>query len=151
LPGLCADRFVHARRVRLRWQLWNRGLLYLHRVGPHNGEASLTLTRNEALYLQERIRAAAGDSMLWQLFRAGPLPDAEYPWLHPRFGDLPEELQSSLSHARCFAEVMHGAAILYNLMLAEAGTETRRTISAASFAIGRRSCESANATSALGR
>lgn len=84
-------------------------------------QASLELTREEAHYLRERIRSAAGDSMLWQLLRNGPLPDAEYPWLHPRFGDLPGSLQHSLSHAQCFAEVMHGAAILYNLMLAEAG------------------------------
>jgi hypothetical protein len=59
--------------------------------------------------------------MLALLLRTGPLPDMEYPWMHPRFSEFPQALRSSLAHAQRFAETMQGAALLYNLMLAEAG------------------------------
>lgn len=83
-------------------------------------KATLELTRVEAAYLRERIRLNAPGSMLALLFRSGELPDVAHPWMHPRFADFPLEVRHSLSHAQCFAEVMQGAAILYNLMLAEA-------------------------------
>ena len=44
----------------------------------------------------------------------------EYAWQHPLVADnqLPDDLSSALFHARNFSELMHGAALLYNLMLA---------------------------------
>jgi hypothetical protein len=44
-----------------------------------------------------------------------------YAWEHPRLADFPAELREQLSHARNFSDVMHGAALLYNLMLSEKG------------------------------
>jgi Family of unknown function (DUF6361) len=82
--------------------------------------ATLELTRLEAVYLRERIRLSTPGSMLALLLRSGELPDVAYPWMHPRFADFPQEVRHALSHAQCFAETMQGAAILYNLMLAEA-------------------------------
>jgi hypothetical protein len=43
----------------------------------------------------------------------------DFPWNHPQFGDLPEHLKDQLRHSRNFSELIHGAALLYNLMLAE--------------------------------
>ena len=46
--------------------------------------------------------------------------DAEFIWAHPAASrQAPIELQRQINHARCFSEVMHGAAILYNLFLGE--------------------------------
>jgi hypothetical protein len=97
---------------------WHGGLPRAPAAFPKT--ATLELTRVEANYLRERIRLSAPGSMLALLLRSGDLPDVAYPWMHPRFADLPQEVRRALLHAQCFAEVMHGAAILYNLMLAEA-------------------------------
>ena len=83
--------------------------------------ASLALTSAEAEYLRERIRLSTPSSFLALLLKPGYLPDVEYPWLHPRLADFSPELREQLHHAQCFAEAMHGAALLYNLMLAEMG------------------------------
>ena len=43
----------------------------------------------------------------------------DFPWVHPQVGELPPKILGELRHAQNFSEVMHGAALLYNLMLAE--------------------------------
>jgi len=43
----------------------------------------------------------------------------DFPWEHPRAAEAPAQVREELLQARIFSEVMHGAAILYNLMLAE--------------------------------
>ena len=86
-------------------------------------EAALELTRGEAEYLAERIRLQEPDSMLATVLRLGELSDVPFAWMHPRLADFPKALQTSLAHGQCFAETMHGAALLYNLMLAEASDQ----------------------------
>jgi hypothetical protein len=44
----------------------------------------------------------------------------DFPWEHPELGRFSEAHRELLEHARLFSETMHGAAILYNWMLAEA-------------------------------
>ncbi len=83
-------------------------------------EAGLELTRPEAEYLRERIRLTQPDSMLAAILRLKELSDVEFAWMHPRLADFAPELRGALVHAQCFAETMQGAALLYNLMLAEA-------------------------------
>jgi hypothetical protein len=82
-------------------------------------QATFDLTSKEAIYLRERIRLSAPQSLLALLFRS-PLPDVAFAWQHPALGSFPDEMREALHHAQCFAETMHGAALLYNLMLAEA-------------------------------
>jgi hypothetical protein len=43
----------------------------------------------------------------------------DFSWKHPRLAQFPEPLVIEVNHARMFSKVMHGAALLYNLMLAE--------------------------------
>jgi hypothetical protein len=78
------------------------------------------LARSEALYLRERIHASAPGSLL-DVFvsRARPSRRVPFPWQHPDVAKLPKDLKASLELARVFSEVMHGASLLYNLMLAE--------------------------------
>ena len=83
---------------------------------------SLALRRVEAEYLRDRIitgrRTRA--SLLAELTqRQRPHGDAPFVWFHPDFDNLPERHRIELMHARCFSELMHGAALLYNVMLAE--------------------------------
>jgi hypothetical protein len=79
------------------------------------------LRPGEALYLRERIHTSARGSLL-DLFvsRGRPARRVGFPWRHPDVTKLPRELAKRLELARVFSEVMLGASLLYNLMLAEA-------------------------------
>jgi Family of unknown function (DUF6361) len=80
--------------------------------------ATLDLTAEEAEFLAERVAVAAPESLLRHLAdRGDALDDVELPW--DVVQELPAALRAQLEHARNFSEVMHGAALLYNLMLAE--------------------------------
>lgn len=83
--------------------------------------ASFALRRVDASYLRERIIARHPHTMLAFLVSDDVLrfPTA-FPWEHPLAPQLPAEVADQLHHARCFAEALHGAALLYNLMLAQA-------------------------------
>ena len=77
------------------------------------------LSREEARYLTDRINFAAPNSLLAYLLHvAAPPGDTNFPWEHMPPVDLPPPLGEELDHARNFSETMHGAALLYNLMLA---------------------------------
>lgn len=84
-------------------------------------EVSFQLTVEEAEFLRGRIHATCRGSLLDELAQRGQPSDAGFPWLHPDLGILPAQLQRDLDLARRFSLVVHGAALLYNLMLAEAG------------------------------
>ena len=45
--------------------------------------------------------------------------DVNYPWQHPRLAEFDERHRALLHHARLLSELMYGAALLYNLLLAE--------------------------------
>lgn len=92
---------------------------------PENFPQDLTfeLTLTEARYLQERIRQSCPDSLLAYLM-ADPVKDpvkvsTNFPWEHPHRADFRQEHRDLLWHARHFSTVAHGAAVLYNQLLAE--------------------------------
>lgn len=81
---------------------------------------SFALSRAEADYLQHRIQAT-GPSLLAELVRRGTsIEVAAFPWERSDADSWREELREQVLHARSFSEVMHGASLLYNLLLAEA-------------------------------
>lgn len=86
---------------------------------PEN--AGFALTRAEASYLQEQILRRTPGTYLAFLVAGGKgdLLGPGYPWEVEDARQLPEPLATHVRHARCFAEAMHGAALLYNLMLCE--------------------------------
>lgn len=82
---------------------------------------SLSLTRAEAHFFREQLRIRADDSLLRHLIEFNEdIPDIRYPWEHPRISEFPSYLQRWLEQAQFYAELMHGAQLLYNLMLAKA-------------------------------
>lgn len=102
---------------------WHAGL-----IAPAPGfpkECSLSLTHREAAYLAERIRLSSSDSLLAELVargqRSGNVP---FVWQYPHLAALPSALRELLDHAQNFSEVMHGASLLYNLILAEQAGRT---------------------------
>ena len=79
------------------------------------------LELDEADYLTHRIATRASDSLLHHLFGIKALvgDEAAFVWEHVDAHQLPPPLRSQVVHARNFSESMHGAPLLYNLMLAE--------------------------------
>jgi len=83
-------------------------------------QANFALTGPEARYLKGRVLENHRQSLFaFFLDRDYEDVDAEFAWLHPASGEAPVELRRQLEHARCFSEIIHGAAILYNLFLGE--------------------------------
>ncbi|MDF1597625.1 MAG: DUF6361 family protein [Acidimicrobiia bacterium] len=81
--------------------------------------AELALTRAEAAYLRERILTMVPGSMLAHTITADAPTGIDFPWQHPKVASFPDQVKEWLDHARLFSEVIQGAPLLYNLMLAE--------------------------------
>jgi len=83
-------------------------------------EASLRLTLEESIYLKERILSRVPRTLLAFLVDKGqPTHRLPFVWQHPQLPDFPERIRQPLAQARHCSEAFHGAALLYNLMLAE--------------------------------
>ena len=84
--------------------------------------AELRLRFSEAEYLRERILSAAPCTLLAHLVDQveEPWDRVGFAWEHVAAAEFPTPIRRQLTHTRIFSEVMHGASLLYNLMLAEA-------------------------------
>jgi hypothetical protein len=97
---------------------WHSGLPAAPKEFP--ADVSLALEHEEASYLAERIVGRHPETLLaWLVTRSTADAWAEFAWEHPQHDEFPEIQQEQLHHARLFSEAFHGAALLYNLMLAE--------------------------------
>ena len=85
-------------------------------------EVSVALRRGDAEYLRDRIQTLHAGTLLAELVARAEPTDlaAESAWGLAGWLDLPPRVREQLHHGKLFAIVMHGAALLYNLMLAEA-------------------------------
>lgn len=83
--------------------------------------ATFLFSRQEAEYFSERVRTSAPGTLLsFLLDGRHDDAEAEFPWHHPNFAEFPEKMRDQLHNARVFSELMHGASLIYNLMLSEA-------------------------------
>lgn len=83
-------------------------------------KASFKLPAEEASYLREQVMSLHPLTFLaFLLDRCNRWEPVAFPWEHPRAGDAPAQIREELAESRIFSEVMLGAAILYNFMLAE--------------------------------
>ena len=98
-------------------QTWDPALPEVPEDFP--GGVSFELTCEEAEYLRDRILANHPDSLLAFLAREQMPNDARFVWRHPDYGAFSEGHQELITHARLVSEAMHGAALMYNLLLAE--------------------------------
>lgn len=82
--------------------------------------STFALSYGEAEYLRERILASVPGTVLAFLVDCPPSGfEVTYVWQHPQIHRMPEPLLKQVMYARDFSMIMHGAALLYNLMLAE--------------------------------
>lgn len=77
------------------------------------------LTPQEASYLRDRIMESCDGSLYAWILRHHASPADGYLWDQPWIDDTPYSLRQATELARQFSMLTHGAAILYNLMLAE--------------------------------
>lgn len=86
-------------------------------------KADLELNRSEAEYLRDRILNSHPSSLLAMMVTQERIPKADFKakffWALPLIRSLDENIRVEVRHARYFSETMHGAALLYNLMLSE--------------------------------
>lgn len=99
-------------------ETWHPGLP--EPPGDFLNESSFALTHDEATYLRERILTTCPDTLLAFLVDRSEASDwVDFPWEHPQHAEFPAHIKKQLHHARAFSEAVHGAALLYNLMLSE--------------------------------
>jgi hypothetical protein len=104
---------------------WHTGLPVAPADFPE--KANFALTQTEANYLRERIMASVPASLLAFLVDKGrDAAFTDYSWFHPQLNEFPSEIRGQLEHARNFSEGIHGAALLYNFMLAEKSANKHR-------------------------
>ncbi len=77
------------------------------------------LEPDEASFLIDRLVDRHPHSLLTYLASRSDRAKADAIWLHPHIADFPAQARVLVEHARIFAGVMHGAALLYNLLLSE--------------------------------
>ena len=80
---------------------------------------SFDLPPEEAGYLRDRIAASCPQSLFAWLALHGQRVFTDYAWLHPQLDEFPARLRDLVDHGRRFHHASYGAALLYNLMLAD--------------------------------
>lgn len=81
--------------------------------------AAFSLTSDEATYLQSRIAESCPHSLFAWLVLHGKKSDCKLLWDHEQAASFPPENRVLLDHARRFHHAIHGAPLIYNLILAE--------------------------------
>lgn len=103
---------------------WHAGL-----PAPPDGlfeRQTFDLSSIEAEYLAEQMIRQCGSTFLAHLVAQTEVAvTADMPWMHPAAATAPSAVAEHLHHARMFSDVMHGAALLYNLILAEKVRDTQ--------------------------
>ena len=97
-------------------QIWSPSLP----CPPKNllGEVRFRLRSDEAAFIIDRLVSAQPRSLLTFLARNGAgSADCANIWEHPHLSDFPNEARELVSHSKVFSSVMHGAALIYNLLL----------------------------------
>lgn len=86
---------------------------------PAEAPGGFDLSADEADWLVGRILTSCDGTLLAHLAEHRPSADAPFPWADPASVSAPPEVRIALEHARVFSLYVHGAALLYNLLLAE--------------------------------
>lgn len=90
-------------------------------------KASIAITREEAEFLREQVLRQHPGTLLAHLMKSAESAPAESlaPWLHPDLESFRQEHRTLLEHGRLLADLTHGAAVLYNLLLGRVANRER--------------------------
>lgn len=86
---------------------------------PHEVPGGFALTYEEAAWLRERFLSGGQDTLLAHFLLNPPGEESRAPWEDPAVVGVTGAAAGWLEHARSFSSVIHGAQLLYNLLLAE--------------------------------
>ncbi|GAA1124920.1 DUF6361 family protein [Microbacterium aurantiacum] len=86
---------------------------------PKSIPDGFSLRPEEAAWLRDRILGQATGTLFAHLVVTPPQPDSPAPWADPAATSVDGEARTLLDDARAFSALMHGAQLLYNLLLAE--------------------------------
>lgn len=100
---------------------WSPSIPSVPKGFPRQVDGTFELARQEAEWLQEHMLSGTEGTLLHHLLAAnnGPDSDSEFPWEDAACRDAPQPALEVLEHARLFSLAIHGAALLYNLLIAE--------------------------------
>ena len=106
-------------------QLWDPALI----KSPNNfpEKANLYLNNKQAGYLKEKIKKNCSHTVLAQVIDL-PYDEVDFVWKHEYINQLDEKLFEQIRHAQIFAELIYGAHLLYNLMLAQKDENTNNEL-----------------------
>lgn len=82
-------------------------------------KTDFALSQEEAEFIRDRLQVSCPNSLLAFLALDCEPADTNAPWEHPDYSSFSEEHKELLTHARLFSETMHGAALSYNIQLAQ--------------------------------
>ena len=86
---------------------------------PKSIPDGFALRPDEAAWLRDRILAEAPGTLFAHLAIQRPADESRAPWADPAAISVVGDAQDLLYDARAFSALMHGAQLLYNLLLAE--------------------------------
>lgn len=99
---------------------WHRHLPPAPAGFPYSVSGGFELQRHEAEFLRTRIEAETPTSYLAHLLASSrDFLVGDRPWTEPEAAVAPQSVQRHLYLARSFSEVIHGANLMYNLLVAE--------------------------------
>lgn len=87
---------------------------------PDENSGGFDLTFEEASWLRERILQAADGRLLAHLVNGSEVLGKDVLWEEPATQTASDEIKAVVEHARRFSLALHGAALLYNLLVSEA-------------------------------
>ncbi|MFC9335815.1 DUF6361 family protein [Arthrobacter sp. NPDC057009] len=104
-----------------RYSVWHPSLPKPPAEFPESDENGLTLSHDEARWLQERILSSCPNTLLAHLVGSEQSPDPNLwaPWLDPACRNVEGEPAQWLQDAEAFSFIHNGATILYQHLLAE--------------------------------
>lgn len=87
---------------------------------PDSVVGGLRVEADEARWLTEQIVSACPTSFLAHVLQSSePIEEVPWAWSHPAVTDADSETRAVVQDAELFSLAMHGAALLYNLLIAE--------------------------------
>lgn len=102
-----------------RFRVWSNTMPRAPRDFPKTVPGGFALRQEEAGWLRDRILDEAPDTLMAHFVVNPPSNDSPAPWADPASHTVTGDARILLDHAQSFSTVMHGAQLLYNLMLAE--------------------------------
>ena len=99
-------------------ETWDPGLPEMPKDFPHT--TTFALNKDQAEYLKNKILSIKPKPLLAHLVsNSKPAINSNFIWEHPEWEGFPDIAKEQVEHARNFSEMIHGAALLYNLMLSQ--------------------------------